>query len=322
MKLILDLDTGIDDTFALAYALASPDAELLGVTGTFGNVTRDRGVENDLSLLALFGREDVPVFAGVDRPLASTRLFAVSEDSARFHGANGLGNASLPAGAAHARGAEPQGAAEFIADAVHAYGPDELTVVPTGALTTIATVLSDHPELAPRMRIVLMGGALAQPGNVTPFAEANIYADPEAAAIVFSSGADVTMVGLDVTTQARLSREQAARFGRTGTATGRFLSEMLDYYIGVTATDEVDPAPRCYLHDPLAVAVALDPSLVGTFDIDIRVDRAGAGRGRTIGDPSRVTAPSGRTHAALTLDRARFIERFEERVISFVETCR
>lgn len=310
-KLILDLDTGIDDTLALLYALGSPDAELLGITGTFGNVTVAQGVANDLALLALFGREDVPVYAGIDHPSTST-TYEVAPGSLRYHGANGLGGAAVPA--APVQTVQRESAVDFIIDAVEAYGPDELTIVPTGALTTIDATLTRRPDLAPRMRIVLMGGALTVPGNVSPFAEANIHKDPEAADRVFKSGADVTTIGLDVTTRVRMPRADAERLFPTGTATGAFLTEMLDYYIGVTEEDAPAGEAGCCLHDPLAVAVALDPALVTTLDLDLRVDCAEPGRGRTIGDPERLLAPSGRTHVAIDVDAERFYERFLERV--------
>lgn len=202
-KLILDLDTGIDDTLALAYALASPEAELIGVTGTFGNVTVEQGVANDLALLELFGRPEVPVFAGIDHP-SWADSFEVMPESARFHGANGLSGARVPA-CAHSS-VQATSAVDFIIDAVRSHEPDELVIVPTGASTTIAAALQAAPDVARRMHVVMMGGALTQPGNVTPFAEANVLQDPEATNVLFAAGTDLTMVGLDVTTQVKLTR--------------------------------------------------------------------------------------------------------------------
>lgn len=317
-KLILDLDTGIDDTLALLYALASPEAELIGIAGTFGNVSVETGVANDLALLELFGRPDIPVFAGIDHP-SWADSFSVMPESRRFHGRNGTGDVEIPA-RARAQ-AQTQSAVDFIVDAVRAMSQEDLIVIPTGASTNIAAALEAAPDTVGRARIVMMGGSLTQPGNVTPFAEANIMQDPEASSKLFAAGAQITMIGLDVTTQVKLSREQAEAYRATGTATGTFLSDMLAYYIDVTEEAHPTGVPGCNLHDPLAVAAALDPSLIDTFSCDIMVETEGAGRGRTIGDPARVTCPSGRTQVALAVDAERFVERFMERTLAFVRRC-
>ncbi|WP_297181818.1 nucleoside hydrolase [uncultured Enorma sp.] len=317
-KLILDLDTGIDDTLALLYALASPEAELIGIAGTFGNVSVETGVANDLALLELFGRPDIPVFAGIDHP-SWADSFSVMPESRRFHGRNGTGDVEIPA-RARAQ-AQTQSAVDFIVDAVRAMSPEDLIVIPTGASTNIAAALEAAPDTVGRARIVMMGGSLTQPGNVTPFAEANIMQDPEASSKLFAAGAQITIIGLDVTTQVKLSREQAEAYRATGTATGTFLSDMLAYYIDVTEEAHPTGVPGCNLHDPLAVAAALDPSLIDTFSCDIMVETEGAGRGRTIGDPARVTCPSGRTQVALAVDAERFVERFMERTLAFVRRC-
>lgn len=317
-KLILDLDTGIDDTLALLYALASPEAELIGIAGTFGNVSVETGVANDLALLELFGRPDIPVFAGIDHP-SWADSFSVMPESRRFHGRNGTGDVEIPA-RARAQ-AQTQSAVDFIVDVVRAMSPEDLIVIPTGASTNIAAALEAAPDTVGRARIVMMGGSLTQPGNVTPFAEANIMQDPEASSKLFAAGAQITMIGLDVTTQVKLSREQAEAYRATGTATGTFLSDMLAYYIDVTEEAHPTGVPGCNLHDPLAVAAALDPSLIDTFSCDIMVETEGAGRGCTIGDPARVTCPSGRTQVALAVDAERFVERFMERTLAFVRRC-
>lgn len=317
-KLILDLDTGIDDTLALLYALASPEAELIGIAGTFGNVSVETGVANDLALLELFGRPDIPVFAGIDHP-SWADSFSVMPESRRFHGRNGTGDVEIPARARTQ--AQTQSAVDFIVDAVRAMSPEDLIVIPTGASTNIAAALEAAPDTVGRACIVMMGGSLTQPGNVTPFAEANIMQDPEASSKLFAAGAQITMIGLDVTTQVKLSREQAEAYRATGTATGTFLSDMLAYYIDVTEEAHPTGVPGCNLHDPLAVAAALDPSLIDTFSCDIMVETEGAGRGRTIGDPARVTCPSGRTQVALAVDAQRFVERFMERTLAFVRRC-
>ncbi|MEK0305918.1 nucleoside hydrolase [Bifidobacterium favimelis] len=312
-KIILDLDTGIDDTLALSYVLASPEAELIGITGTYGNVVRDRGVANDLDLLSLFGRDDIPVFKGIDHP-STTDSFRVPPDSEIFHGANGTGNIEIPAHST--RQAETVGSVDFIIDSVRRHAKGELVVVPTGALTSIAAALEKAPDIIDKITIVLMGGSLTQPGNVGPFAEANINQDPEAADRVFSTQADITMIGLDVTTQVLMSREDTRALRSIGTEQGRFLADMTDYYIDISEKESGIYLGGCNLHDPLAAAVAIDPTLVTTFATNLMVETEGPQRGRTIGDPSRLLDPVKRTKVALGVDSERFTRRFMDRLLT------
>ncbi len=314
-KIILDLDTGIDDTLALSYVLGSPDAELIGITGTYGNVVLDQGVDNDLRLLSMYGREDIPVFKGIDHP-STADSFSVPPDSEIFHGANGTGNIEIPARTD--RRASQQSSVDFIIDAVRRYPKDELAVVPTGALTTIAAALEKAPDIVDRISIVMMGGTLTQPGNVGPFAEANINQDPEAANRVFATTADITMVGLDVTTQALMSRENTEALRATGTKAGRFLADMTDYYIDISEKESGVYLGGCNLHDPLAAAVAIDPSLVTTFATNLMVETEGPQRARTIGDPSRLLDPVKNTKVALSVDTERFTRRFMDRLLTLV----
>ena len=314
-KIILDLDTGIDDTLALSYVLGSPDAELIGITGTYGNVVLDQGIDNDLRLLAMYGREDIPVFKGIDHP-STADSFSVPPDSEIFHGANGTGNIEIPAQTD--RQASQQSSVDFIIDAVRRYPKGELVVVPTGALTTIAAALEKAPDIVDRISIVMMGGTLTQPGNVGPFAEANINQDPEAANRVFATTADITMVGLDVTTQALMSREDTEALRATGTSAGRFLADMTDYYIDISEKESGAYLGGCNLHDPLAAAVAIDPSLVTTFATNLMVETEGPQRARTIGDPNRLLDTVKNTKVALSVDTERFTRRFMDRLLTLV----
>ena len=314
-KIILDLDTGIDDTLALSYVLGSPDAELIGITGTYGNVVLDQGIDNDLRLLAMYGREDIPVFKGIDHP-STADSFSVPPDSEIFHGANGTGNIEIPAQTD--RQASQQSSVDFIIDAVRHYPKGELVVVPTGALTTIAAALEKAPDIVDRISIVMMGGTLTQPGNVGPFAEANINQDPEAANRVFATTADITMVGLDVTTQALMSREDTEALRATGTSAGRFLADMTDYYIDISEKESGVYLGGCNLHDPLAAAVAIDPSLVTTFATNLMVETEGPQRARTIGDPNRLLDTVKNTKVALSVDTERFTRRFMDRLLTLV----
>lgn len=307
MKLVLDLDTGVDDSLALTLALASPEVELVGVTAVFGNVARDTSARNSLAILHMLGRDDVPVYRGRDRARTADAAYAATHEVEVIHGANGIGNVEIPDAP---REPEDQTAEEFIAQAIERWGK-ELVIVPTGPLTTIAAVLEADPSLAEKVGgITLMGGALAVGGNVSPCAEANIANDPEAAAVVFSSGAPITMIGLDVTLRTLLPLEATARWRAMGAA-GRALADITDYYI------HHEPAALdrggCVQHDPLAVAAAIDPTLVRTFSIPVKVDCAGELRGRTIGDKENLlTGPC--VKVALGVDAERFERMFEERV--------
>lgn len=313
-KVILDLDTGIDDALALSYILGSPDAELIGITATYGNVVIEQGVANDLNLLAMYHREDIPVYKGVPFPTGATSF---EPEWFVYHGKNGTGNICIPATAT--RTAEEKPAVDFIIDSVREYG-DDLVVVSTGSSTTIAAALEKSPDSIDKIHLVVMGGSLTQPGNCNPFQEANMGQDPIASNKMFATEADITMVGLDVTTQALMSRKDTQALRDTGTTGGKFLADMTDYYIGVSEDDEGALPGVCNLHDPLAAAVALDPTLAKTFPINLKVETEGPSIGRTIGDPARLLSPVKNTKVALEVDTKRFTERFMERLLSLVTT--
>lgn len=289
MKIILDLDTGIDDALALAYAVAHPDLELIGVTGTYGNVPVALGVRNSLALLELLDASDVPVFSGPTRP-----GFSVAPISAFIHGHNGLGEVLLPP----PRRKAYEDAVGFLVRSVREHGED-LVIVPTGPSTSIAAAMREDPDFARNARIVMMGGALTVPGNVTPYAEANVFQDPQATDYVFRHAQNLTMVGLDVTLRTLLTREHTKQW--RGTRTGRIYADIVDYYIRAYKTTSPHLG-GCGLHDPLAVAVAADPSLVTCLDLNLRCEE----NGRTIGDPERLENPT--TRVAVAVDDARFVE--------------
>ena len=297
MKMILDLDTGIDDAFALAYAIAHPDIELIGVTGTYGNVTIEQGMANTRALLKLLGQPDIPVYAGVE-----IEGFVVSEASARIHGTNGVGEVNIATDNAESAGE----AVDFLIESAAKYGED-LVVVPTGAQTTTAKALEKDKALR-GIRMVTMGGALTVPGNVSPAAEANISQDPVSSNSVYQLAEDMTMVGLDVTMQTQLTRAEADSW--RGTAAGDAFADMAGYYID--AYQENNPhMDGCALHDPLAVAVAVDPDLVDCLILPLQVDTEGPTVGRTIGrwDGSEVE-----TRVAVGVDVDAFVPDFIDKL--------
>lgn len=315
MKMILDLDTGIDDTLAIMYALASTECELIGITATYGNVLMEQSVKNSLDILDFFGRSDVPVFLGEPHALA-TDGFEVLDISAFIHGVNGIGEQEIPASS---RTADPRSAVDFIIEAAHSYG-DQLVYVPTGPLTNLAHALRRDPSIAQKMgKVVLMGGALTTHGNVNAWTEANISQDPDAANEVFRSGVKATMVGLDVTLQTLLTIKETAEWDALGTPQAHFLAQMTNFYIKAYETT----APHlggCGLHDPLAVAVAIDPTLVDTLALNMCVDVEGPTRGRTIGDPERINVDPKDMQVAVGVDTSRFLAELMSRTNALLKS--
>ena len=299
MDLILDCDPGHDDAIALLLALASPEATLVGVTTVAGNQTLEKTTANALRLLEFAGRADVPVAAGASRPLVRERNVA-----ANVHGESGLDGPDLPppAGAPIAKHA-----VEYLAENVASR-----TLVATGPLTNVGLLLSLHPDARPE-RIVLMGGAIGE-GNVTPAAEFNIWADPEAARLVFESGIDVTMVGLDVTHRAIITPAVAEELRGAGGA-GKLVAELVDFYSRFHREryPELGGSP---MHDPVALAYALRPELLEVREARVEVDCAwGQGRGRTNVD-FRGRGGAVNSNVAVGIDSEAFIHLLVERIRS------
>lgn len=305
--MILDLDTGIDDAMAIAYALAAPDVDLIGIISTYGNVlTPDAGI-NSLKILELLGHTDIPVFLG-DEHSQTTDHFEVMPISAQIHGKNGIGEVDLPT---PQRKLEEQSGIDFLIEAAHQYNSD-LILVPTGPLTNLAVAIRKDPEITDLIgKVTLMGGALTVPGNVSPVAEANINQDPHAANEVFTRQKNLTMVGLDVTLRTLLTKKETQQWRDLGTNAGQKFADIVDYYIDVYKITSPHLG-GCALHDPLAVGVALDPSLVQTLALNMFVDTTDAMWGRTIGDPARLTDPEPNVNVAINVDADRYLQRFME----------
>jgi inosine-uridine nucleoside N-ribohydrolase len=304
--ILIDCDPGHDDAIALLLALASPEVELIGVTTVSGNQTLEKTTTNALRVLELVGRDDVPVSAGADRPLKRDLFVA-----AYVHGESGLEGPELPP----ARG-QPisDDAPGFIAERV-SVSSEPVTLVPTGPLTNVATFLERHQDAAQELeRIVLMGGAIAE-GNVTPAAEFNIWADPEAAATVFRSGVDVTMIGLDVTHKALMTPAHGQRLREAG-RTGTFVAELLEFYSRFHR--EVYNFPGSPIHDAVAVAHVLDPGLVETKRRNVEIElESELCRGRTVVDLWRRTEREPNAHVAVGIDSERFLELLLGRLATF-----
>jgi purine nucleosidase/pyrimidine-specific ribonucleoside hydrolase len=294
--ILLDCDPGHDDAIALLLALASPELELLGVTTVAGNQTVEKTTANAIRVAELVG-SDVRVAAGAGRPLVREPYVA-----AYVHGETGLDGPDLPAAQ---RKPVDQHAVDFLAERI-----DRTTLVATGPLTNVALLLARHEQARPE-RIVLMGGAIAE-GNVTPAAEFNIWADPEAAARVFTSGLDVTMVGLDVTHQALLTDEHAAGLrdnGRVGTV----VADLLHFY-GVFHKQVYD-FEGSPIHDAVAVAAVIRPDLLELRELNVEIDcESDLCRGRTVVDVWNRTGREPNVHVAVGIDADGFLELLLERL--------
>ena len=303
IPILLDCDPGHDDAIALLLALASPEVELLGVTTVSGNQTLEKTTANALRVLEHVGHGHVPVAAGADRPLARRQYVA-----SYVHGESGLDGPELPP--ARGRPVEMH-AVDFLADRI-AGSARPVTLVPVGPLTNVALLLAQRPAAAERIeRIVLMGGAIAE-GNVTPAAEFNIWADPEAAARVFTSGLDVTMIGLDVTHRALFMRDDAERLRGSGRA-GRMVAELFDFFHRFhEETYGFEGSP---IHDAVAVAHVFVDGLVETVERHVAIDCASElCRGRTVVDLWRRTDEQPNAHVGVEIDGRRFVDLLVERI--------
>ena len=301
IPVILDCDPGHDDAIALLLALASPEVELLGVTTVHGNQTLAETTANALRVLDLAGRSDIAVAAGADRPLLRELTVA-----SHVHGDSGLDGPALPAAS---RAPLDEGAVEFMVRTIAA-SPEPVTLVPTGPLTNIALLL-ERTGGANVARIVLMGGSIAE-GNMTPSAEFNVWAAPEAAAAVFGAGIDTTMIGLDVTHRAVTTPELQERLRTTG-ATGSFVADLVDFFtVFHRETYGWDGAP---IHDAVAAAHVIRPGIVTTIPCNVEVElESELCRGRTVVDRWRRTDREPNAQVGIDLDTGAFFELLIERI--------
>ena len=294
--IILDCDPGIDDALAIAFAAGSPAIELAGLTSVAGNVDVAKTTANALAVASFVGVGDVPVTAGCAAPLLRPALHA-----AHVHGDTGLGGAVLPV---PARQAEAGHAIDYIINAAAA-APGEITLVATGPLTNIGLALRREPRLASWVRdFVIMGGSASR-GNVTPAAEFNIWADPEAASIVFGAGwpNGVAMIGLDVTLRARATRaiqEQMATLGPLGSTL--LLPALAQYADNGDTTGESTGEPP--VHDVCAIVSLADPGVFEYTPALVQVETTGRlTSGMTVTDFSKEVVPNARVATAVHADR-------------------
>lgn len=304
-KMILDVDTGIDDAMAIAYAVADPKIDLIGVIASYGNIEVQEAAQNSLNVLNLLGATDVPVFIGESDPLDhSYKRIPVN---AEIHGKNGIGDVLLDR--SH-RSVEKQDAVEFIIESAKKYNKD-LTIVTTGPLTNVAMAIKKDPNIINMIgNYTEMGGALTVPGNVTPVAEANIDQDPVAANEVFTSPLKINMVGLDVTLRTLLTKKETLQWRQSNTKAGEKMADIVDFYIDVYA-DMYPELGGCSLHDPLAVGVAVDPSFVKFIDMNLLVTtKQDPYYARTIADKARLNDSDTNIKVAVAVDNEKYLKHF------------
>jgi purine nucleosidase len=302
-KVVWDMDPGIDDALALILALKSPEVQVMGITTVAGNAPVEMTGANARCILEFLNAGSIPVAMGAANPLNRPL-----EDALSYHGSDGLGNCGLPLPKLPLY---PAKAWDFLARLI-LNAPGELTLLATGPLTNIAYAFELHPELPELLaRLVLMGGAYnltpCGKGNRTPFAEFNIWQDPEAAHIVFNSGANIFAVGLDVTmnTAACLNSPHLKQIKTGRTPAAHLAARLVEY--------EVKYHGCCRMHDPLALALLLDPSLLDFTSARVEVVRGndwdrGATRVLSSGSSQLI-------HVASGVEGPRFLKLFLSRIL-------
>jgi len=308
-RIILDTDPGIDDALALFLALASPEIQLEAITTVSGNVDVELTTRNALTLLTLARRTDIPVARGCKYPLIRQTV-----DAAQVHGLNGLGDVELPVSACQA---VKQHAVDLIIEKVMS-APGEITLVTCGPLTNIALAVRHEPRIIQSVReVIIMGGALRVPGNVTPSSEFNIHADPHAAHIVFSAGWPLRLVSLDVTQRTMLQRAQFTELAAQGGQVPQFIERMIAFYFDQFLIQHKGEK-GFVIHDPLCLAVAFQPDLITWEPAYVAVELNGAlTLGETVAYFHKPEAPDANIQASVDVDAERFTQLFLERIKSF-----
>ena len=299
IPVIMDVDTGIDDAVALILAMSSPQIDLKGVTVVAGNKIIEKTLHNTLSVVDYFGNGNIPVAKGAAKPLVKELYY-----DAATHGESGLGTAVLP---------QPKiaphrlDAVDFIRETLE-NSEEKITLIPVGPLTNIALLLMCYPHVKEKIdKIVMMGGGAFE-GNMNAVCEFNIFVDPEAAQVVFDSGVDIVMCGLDITMKSYTTMEDIMRIKATGTEAGAFCAEAFGVYYDRYVNNS--RLPGCAVHDAVAVTYLLHPEWIQTKRANVKVDIDGRETyGQTVCDfrPDRNKALDNAT-VCLDIDGEKFIE--------------
>lgn len=293
-RVILDCDPGHDDAMAILLAAATPAIELIAITTVAGNQTLDKTTLNARRVCSVARIENVPIVPGRDRPIVRDQLIAAS-----IHGESGLDGPAWPEPTVEA---DSRDAVDLIVSEALA---GDLTIVAVGPLTNVASAMQREPRVREALeRVVLMGGAIGL-GNWTPAAEFNIFADPEAAEIVFTSGVPITMVPLEVTHQALATDAVLSRIDALRTPVGEMAGELLRFFAATYERVFGFPAPA--VHDPCAVAALIEPGIVSTRSMHVAIETAPSrSYGRTLCDVHGVTGEPVNAQVGMTLQADRF----------------
>ena len=315
-RTIIDTDPGIDDAAAILMALASPELSVEAVTTIFGNGPVDMCTANARRVLSAAGRTDIPVYQGAAKPLVRPPN---PNWALHIHGNDALGETSFPSPEESPQPGESRHAALELVDWVMAY-PGELTIVALGRLTNVALALSLEPRLAQCVaRIVVMGGAIYVPGNVSPVASANLYEDPESAAIVYTSGAPLVQVGLDVCNKVHISQSQLEQIKHADSPTTRLLS-------AATPSLQRSYEERGILvegdgvryNDLPAVTFLVDPNLFGCSEMFVEIEtHSSTARGQTVAHQVGSDLSLANATVCLEVDGERAATLFTERIIGY-----
>ena len=316
-RVIIDTDPGVDDAAAILLALASPELRVEALTAIYGNGAMGQCAANARRILAAAGRSDIPVYAGAAGPLLRR---ANAGWAGHIHGDDALGGAgdlvSLPS--AGSAGPQQSAAVEIARRALDA--PGEITVLALGRMTNIALALRIAPGTAEALAgVVVMGGAARVPGNVSPVATANLYEDPEAAAILYDSGAPIVQVGLDVCDRCGLSDEQFARLGRCESAAVKLLVAASGFTRqAYRRLGRLTDGEAVRYNDVPAVAYAVDAGLFEAQRLAVSVD-AGSDltRGQTVVDWHGMTGRAANADVCLGVDAGRLTDMVVERLVSY-----
>ncbi|MBK5458810.1 nucleoside hydrolase [Peribacillus sp. TH27] len=307
-RVIIDTDPGVDDLAAIYLALASPELQVEALTTVYGNIEVETSTRNALSLLELAGRTDIPVYRGAGKPILRQPYFAK-----HIHGNNGFGGVEAP----NPTVSEAKGyaAMEIVRRCNEA--PNEITIIALGPVTNVALALSIDPGLAHKVKkIIVMGGAVRVAGNISPVASFNLASDPEAARVMYESGAPIVQVGLDVCTKVRISQENLDRIRVSGTRPGAFLLEATEFrrkaYIVSLQTPETETG--VYYNDVPAVAYALWPELFEVQQAFVSIETTGElTAGQTIAEfTGQWGNPEPNTSILMGVDGERVAKRFAD----------
>lgn len=308
IKMLIDCDTGIDDSLALLFAMKRPDVRIMGIVASFGNTTAAQAAENTLRLIRLADPGyEIPVAIGADRALDGTSYVPV----AHIHGKNGIGNVELPASD---RKVVERNGVDFILDVI-GRNPNEITLVTLGRLTDLALALEKEPDLPKKVKnVVVMGGTLFHAGNVGPMSEANIAGDAEAADRVLKAGFNVSVIGLDVTAKTHLTENTLDCLSRYCTPenrpVARYLCEAIRGVYFPFNRKQNFCLDYCPVHDPLAMLAAVDPTPFTFRKLRVRVECGGTwSRGRLTADMREQPIDAPFTEIAVDVEPEQALER-------------